>query len=309
VILASATPGSSRPGFAESIDLLKGGLRIRLRQRIYDGLDAGWRDTLAVASVIIPAMLAIVYAVIFSWTVHSQISVLHRVPTPVIAVLAATVLIIALPPILAIRGLRRLAVVGYVVPVLWLGYWGSAPVVSDENHGFFLAFLISAAAFVLSPGPQRAAQIMSVRTWAVVCGVGLALCVPEVMLRLAAWQRSTWIDRSLVSSAAPRYGLVMVAVLTLISAVAAAGLLRTLPPPVGRRLILLLAVPAYPGAMTLAANASGGVETVGTFEIVYLPTVFLACLCVGLVWRSRRRTQPPGTTRHSPPDAAGSADC
>ncbi|HEX2322302.1 MAG TPA: hypothetical protein VHJ18_25250 [Streptosporangiaceae bacterium] len=300
VILASARPGSTRPGLAERIDLIKGGLRIRLGQRHYDGLDPGWRDTLAVATVIIPGMLAIVYAVIFSWTVHGQFTVQHNVHIAVTGVLAATVLIIALAPILAIRALRRLAIVVYFVPVLWLGYWGSAPVVSDENHGFFLAFLISAAAFVLSPGPCRAAQIMSVRTWAVVCGVGLALCVPEVMVRLAAWQRPAWIDRILFSPTAPRYGLVMVIALTLICAVAAVGLLRTLPPPLGRRLLLLLAVPAYPGALTLAADASGRVESVGTFAIVYLPAVLLACLCAGLVWRSRRPNQPSRTTPHSP---------
>jgi hypothetical protein len=72
---------------------------------------------------------------------------------------------------------------------------------SDENHGFFLAFLISAAAFVLSPGPQRAVRIMSALTWAVVSGVGLLLCVPEVMLRLAAWQRPIWIYRALSEQA------------------------------------------------------------------------------------------------------------
>ena len=99
----------------------------------------------------------------------------------------------------------------------------------------------------------------------------------------------------------------MTVALMLICAAAAVGLLRTLPSPVGRRLLLLLAIPAYPGAVTLAANASGGVGPVGTFEIVYLPTVLLACLSVGLVWRSRRHSPAHGSTPHTP-HPSGSAD-
>jgi hypothetical protein len=292
VLLASAGSGKRRPGFADTWDLVTGGLTIRLKPRRYDGVDAGWRDTLAVASVAIPAMLAIVYAAIFSWTAYNQISIAASVPAGMIVVLTGFVLLIALAPVLALRGLRRPAMLAYCLPVLWLGW--RAPVVSDQDHGFFLAFLIGAAAFALSPGARRAVPIMTARTWAVVCGIGLALCVPEVVVRGAALHWPVW-------PYTPRQALVMIVSLMLIAAAGAIGLLRALPPPAGRRLLLLLAVPAYPGAVALAASTSGSPGPLAA--VVYLPTVMLACLAAGLVWRSRRR----GHLRPTPESPAGPA--
>ena len=66
---------------------------------------------------------------------------------------------------------------------------------------------------------------------------------------------------------------------------------------------MLLAVPAYPGAVALATSVSGSAGSAGTLEVAYLPTSVLACLSVGLIWRSRRRSRSPGT-RGSPPDLA-----
>jgi hypothetical protein len=295
VLLASAGHDKRRPGFAETLNLITGGLRIRLKPRHYDGLDAGWRDTLAVASVAIPAMLAIVYAAIFSWTGYNRIAIAASVPAGMIVALASFVLLIALAPVLALRGHRRTAALLYCLPALWLGSWG-APVVSDENHGFFLAFLIGAAAFALSPGARRAVQIMSARTWAVICGIGLALCIPEVVVRGAALRWPVW-------PYTPRQALVMIVSLTLITAAGALGLVRTLPSPVGRRLLMLLAVPAYPGGVALATSSSASLGPLAVAGIVYLPTLMLACLAVGLVWRSRR----PGHLRRTPGDPA-SAD-
>jgi peptidoglycan/LPS O-acetylase OafA/YrhL len=95
---------------------------------------------------------------------------------------------------------------------------------------------------------------------------------------------------------------VMIVSLMLITAAGAIGLLCTLPPPVGRRLLLLLAVPAYPGAVALAASTSGSPGPLAA--AVYLPTLLLACMAAGLVWRSRRRGQLPRTPE-SPADPAG----
>jgi hypothetical protein len=279
VLLACAGSDKSRPGFADTVDLVIGGLRIRLAPPRDDGFDAGWRDTLAVASVAIPAMLAIVYAAIFSWAAYNRISIAASVPAGMIVVLAGFVLLVALAPVLALRGLRRPTVLAYCLPVLWLGW--RAPVISDQDHGFFLAFLTAAAAFALSPGARRAVQIMRAWTWAVVCGIGLALCGPEVlMLRGGSPRWPIW-------PYTVGYELLMIVSLMLITAAGAIGLLRTLPPPVGRRLLLLLAVPAYPGAAALAASTSGSPGPLAA--VVYLPTVMLACLAAGLVWRSRRR--------------------
>jgi hypothetical protein len=239
-------------------------------------------------------MLAIVYAAIFSWTVYNRIGIAASVPAGMIVVLAGFVLLIALAPVLALRGLRRPAMLAYCLPVLWLGW--RAPIVSDEDHGFFLAFLIGAAAFALSPGARRAVQIMTARTWAVVGGMGLALCLLEVEVRGAALNWPVW-------PYTPRQALVMIVSMTLIIAAAAIGLLRTLPPPVGRRVLMLLAVPAYPGAVALATSTSGSPGPLAA--AVYLPTLTLACLAARLVWRSRRRGHLRQTPE-SPTDPAAS---
>jgi len=95
----------------------------------------------------------------------------------------------------------------------------------------------------------------------------------------------------------------MIVTLTLIAAGGSIGLVRTLPSPVGRRLVMLLAVPAYPGAVALATSVSASAGSPGTLEVAYLPTSVMVCLSVGLIWRSRRRSRSSGT-RGSPPDRA-----
>jgi len=74
VLLASARNGQRRPSLADTLDLIKGGIQTRLRPARYDGLDDGWRDTLAIASIATPAMIAMLYAVIFAWTAYHRVS-------------------------------------------------------------------------------------------------------------------------------------------------------------------------------------------------------------------------------------------
>jgi len=304
VLLASAGHRQRRPGLVEALDLIKGGLRIRLKPRHYDGLDDGWRDSLAVASLAIPAMIAILYAAIFAWTGYNRASVTGTVPVAATAVLAGFLLLIVLPPVLAPRGFRRTAILAYFLPALYLGYSGAGPVVAGADGGFFLAFLISAIAFALSPGPPRAAEIMSPRTWAVVAGIGLAICVPEVMIRLPAQARPLQVAHNFVWHYTP--GATLVFMVLVIAIGGAVGLIRTLPSPVGKRMLALLAVPAYPGAVTIATTGSETVGPLSLFEGVYLPTLLLACLVAALIWQSRRRAgfertpdSPPAPGQHA----------
>jgi hypothetical protein len=290
VLLASAGGGRRRPGLAESLDLIRGGLRIRLKPRMYDGIDAGWADTLAVASLAIPTMVAILYAAMSAWLTYNRIRSGGIVPLGPIVFLTAFLLLMALPPVLALCGRRRTAVPFYFVPLLWLGY-NSIPVISGGYGGLFLAFLIAALAFVLSPGPRRAVQIMTARTWAVVCGIGLAMCAPEVIVRLPPpqWPLSAY-KRYLVPYV-PEYRIATVASLTLIAIGAAIGLLRTLPSPIGRRLLVLLAIAAYPGGAALGIPGAGVVPN-GAIELVYMPTGIFAFVAASLVWKSRRQARP-----------------
>lgn len=299
VLLASARNGQRRPSLADALDLIKGGIQTRLRPAHHDGLDDGWRDTLAIASIAMPTIIALLYAVIFAWTAYHRVGdPAAGMPVAMTAVLAGWLLLVVLPPVLALRRFRRAAMLLYFVPVLFLAYAGAGPVVSGEQGGFFLAFLISAVAFVLSPGPRRAVQIMSAKAWVVVYAIGLSLSIPEIMLRWLAYMPApTGPDRSsqLVAVLAwhlrldPQHSAWVVVLTTaLVAAGAALGLSRTLPSPVGKRLLVLLAVPAYPSVVSLTASAAGPGWLLGA-EVVYPPTVLLGCLAVGLVWQSRRR--------------------
>ncbi len=59
VLLASARPDQRRPGFAETLDLFGGGAKVRLRALLTGAPDPGWRNALALTTLITPILLAI----------------------------------------------------------------------------------------------------------------------------------------------------------------------------------------------------------------------------------------------------------
>ena len=74
-----------------------------------------------------------------------------------------------------------------------------------------------------------------------------------------------------------------------VQAAVAAGLLFTIPAPTGWQLLVLLAVPAYPGAVWAIGISGSFVDTSGFPNLVFLPTVLFACLAMAPIWRSRQR--------------------
>lgn len=143
VLLAAAPQGRRRPSVADALDLIKGGIRTRFRPGRPDGLDGGWRDTLAVASIAIPALLLIYFAL---WV--------EEFGLPALVLLLFAVL----PPVLALRRYRRTATLTCFVPVLFFGFIGAQYVasrtwVAGQVAGLFLAFLLMALAIAFSPGP------------------------------------------------------------------------------------------------------------------------------------------------------------
>src|SRR5260221_4740904 len=109
VLLAAAPQDRRRPSIADALDLIKGGLQTRIRPGRSEGLDAGWHDTLAVASIVIPTLLFIYFA-IWLWIRVSDLSIF------------VVLLFIALPPALALLRYRRTAILMSLVPVLFFGF-------------------------------------------------------------------------------------------------------------------------------------------------------------------------------------------
>jgi hypothetical protein len=55
-------------------------------------------------------------------------------------------------------------------------------------------------------------------------------------------------------------------------------------------MLILLVAPAYPGAVwAIGHSGRFGRDTSGFPNLVFLPTVLLACLAMVAIWRSRQR--------------------
>jgi hypothetical protein len=129
----------------------------------------------------------------------------------------------------------------------------------------------------LSGGPRRAAEILTPRSWLVLISAGVTMGVIHPHL----WSRPTWLAAVLV-----------IGVLVL----AAVGLVLTIPGPAGRAALMLLLVPAYPGAAwAIGVSGSHGSDTSGFPSIVFLPTVLFALPAAAAVWQWRRSTATGAT--------------
>ena len=268
VLLAAAPQDRRRPSIADALDLIKGGLQTRIRPGRSEGLDAGWHDTLAVASIVIPTLLFIYFA-IWLWIWASDLSIF------------VVLLFIALPPALALLRYRRAAILICLVPLLFSGFLGAQYIghitwISGQVAGLFLAFLLTTLAIVFSPGPARGLQIMNAKSWTVVSMVGLGVIVREPVVGRIYLQPG--IEPS------PGWWIIPLGAAVV---AAALGLIYTLPSPVGKRLLMLLAIPAYPSLVSIAA---GGYAATAQHEVIYLPTLAIVGLAAARAWRSRCRS-------------------
>lgn len=275
VLLAAAPYGASRPGPASAFDLIRGGLRARIRAGWRWLADPDWADALAVCSVAVPVIFLCYYTAGWLWSLHVYINPEYEMERGLV------VLAIAAPPLIALRYRRTAAIIalalacGYVFSTLngispnWRGYW----IIYGGSITGSLALLLGAASLALSPGPQRALEILTPKSWLVLIGSGVAMGLIYPYL----WPRPVWFA-----------ALIVLAVLTSISA----GLLLTIPGTPARGLLVLLAVPTYPGAVwaTMGLRDTVVSHPSGFPNLVFLPTVLLACLALAAIWRHRRRS-------------------
>jgi len=290
VLLAAAPDGARRPGLAGAADLIRGGLRARLRSglRWLSGTD--WPDALAVCSIAIPVILAGYFTAVWLHEVIAGIMNGYAGPWYTQAERGLIVLALAMPPLLALRW-RRTAVVMALALAGWylIIVFGSLPddifhlgisglgqwtwLVHGDGISSSLALLLGVAALAWSPGPRRGIEILTPKSW-------LVLTVPSVAMGLTQsylWAQPLWL-----------VALIVIAAL----AVVAAGLVLTVPGPAARGLLLLLAAPGYPGAVWAIGISRYWTNHVSgfPFKLLLPPTVLFACLAAVAVWRSRRRS-------------------
>lgn len=275
VLMAAASDGSKRPGLAGALDLILGGLRARLLAGWRTLAGADWPDALAVCSVAVPVILLGYFVSQWLFFLHVFVGSPH-----VQAGNALIVAAIAAPPLLALRLRRTAALVAFALAgwmtVYTLGGmspdWGGYWIVYGLSVSASLALMLGAAGLGLSGGTRRAAEILTPRSWLVLIGAGITMGVIHPYL----WSRPTWLAAILVIG---------------VLALAAAGLALTIPGPAARGLLMLLVVPAYPGAVwAIGVSGSHGSDTSGFPSLVFLPTVLFAGLAAAALWQWQRST-------------------
>jgi hypothetical protein len=275
VLMAAASDGSKRPGLAGAFDLIRGGLRARLQAGWRTLASADWPDALAVCSIAVPVILLGYFVSQWLFFLHVFVGSPH-----VEAGRALIVAAIAAPPLLALRYRRTAALVAFAlagwmavytlggISPDWGGYW----LIYGLPVSASLALLLEASALASAGGPRRAAEILTPRSWLVLIGAGITMGVIHPYL----WSRPTWLA-----------AVVVIGVLALV----AAGLALTIPGPAARGLLMLLAVPAYPGAVwAIGVSGSYGSDTSGFPSLVFLPTALFAGLAAAALWQWRCST-------------------
>jgi hypothetical protein len=287
VLLAAAEAGRVRPGRAESWNLMLGGLRVRLRpgRALVDG--DGWRDALAIFSVVMPILVLAGTAAIELSNVAQLGNWNDEIAFVTVIRLSIYGQLLTVP--LVLLGLRRCAVVatcGLVVMAGCVAAWAAARwlVVGhmSPTYGAFGSYVLVGGALELvallaSPGPRRGRQLLRGRRWAYVGAAVVPAVVvaagPGALLRLEAWQNPSFVVPFLVVSA------------TAVAALAMAWLTSGL----GKRLAVLFAV------LACAYLAPVGAQVVVTSNTLTLTSeVALAFVAVVVVRRARRRSRPAG---------------
>jgi hypothetical protein len=222
VLMTQAPAGKRRPGIAEAADLLLGALRIRCQPPGGDMAEPGWRDALAVLSVILPVLILLTAAagetrLLLSFPAPGTFA--YGFPRWIIPGLAPP-LALAAVALLALWMRRAAALTAAGLLILLISglasRQGVALAVGDDY--LFLAVGLEIAALLASPGPRRGLQILTRKH--------AALAVIAVL--------------TFGASPSPVPPAVMSAIIgVLCTAMALASSL-------GRWLLVLLAIPGYP---------------------------------------------------------------
>lgn len=192
VLLEGAGPDQEFPHFAESLDLIWGALRMRLRLGQVSRGNIG-SDALAAFSVLAPLLLAgPVLATLMLHLVHGppapdprfreRFPMMSEIYYARIATARGVNLAMAgqlAVAIAVVRRLRRLALaVITVVVALWIidPRYGFTSL--DTFDGLFLTcYALEATALIASPGPRRGLQLLSWKSGTVLAAAAVALTV------------------------------------------------------------------------------------------------------------------------------------
>lgn len=287
VLMATASAhGSSRPGAAETLNLIGSALRARLRA-IGTGTDPAWRDALAVYSLVAPVLVtAAIYrapwfldfllwgqgglrggidplAVLHIYQLHLPFSVLGWI---MYVITMATPMA---PVILSLLRLRRTAILVAAIVLSWTTVQASLgwQIQASDTVAFMALLAVELAALIVSDGPRRGLRLIGWR--------GLLMAVPWLaLLVLVDLQANVGYPGMHFN----RY----VVVLALI------GMAGTLASAKARRLLLLFTIPASPLVIFIQRYD-------GSPDLMYLAPAVLSLVAFFVSRRSRHKQQPDHT--------------
>jgi hypothetical protein len=272
VLLAAArADGRRRPGFADTADLIAGAVRARLRGEP----DPGWRDALALTSLLAPLLLAVLLPgqdlgwmarmLWHSWQGQGT-SVSFWPLWPVGALLT--------PLALGLLGLRRIGAGATLALAAWIAAQASLTggLQDPRLAAYLVLLLVQAAAMTASPGPRHGLRLISPR--------GIAMALP--------WLAATAYAGGLI----PTHYPVPLALAEVVIGLGGLAGLATLASASGRRVLVLLAgIPGSAFAVSLMTFASVNFYAFNlAFSQValYLPPLLLTGAAVVAIRRSDR---------------------
>ncbi|HEY1919018.1 MAG TPA: hypothetical protein VGH27_25885 [Streptosporangiaceae bacterium] len=326
VLMASARDGQRRPGLPDTLDVLRGALRMRVRALGSGPENRSWADGLALFSVLAPVFLVLATAAEAAfWSVRLRFTPVpgfalvnqHYAATPrfdrvylqnpAFGVAQLRLMLLTVPPlidstafrialisqtvvaVLVLLGMRRLAllaIAGAVAYWITARYWIPYPLQLLSTS----VWVLEAAALTLSPGPKRGRHLLR---W----GHGAVL-----LLITAAVQASTMCylyegtalqgDQIVHPHST---GLLVTGLVLTALAVGVAVAVRA-----SGYLLLWLALACYPYVLQVAFpadNSSGGLIANPTplhLAALYGPPVLLVAGAIAFgLWRLRRGSQAP----------------
>lgn len=183
VLMTAAPDRQRRPGITEAANLIWGALRVRC-QPSRKGTEPGWRDALAVLSVMLPVIVFTTAATQEAWLLHLYLRLpgnpilrMHFLPT--LAAQFTAPLALSAIALLRVRRGAGLVAVAALIGLAYLAGWENLrfEYLTTFNPYILLALGLQVVAVAASPGPRRGLQLL---TWKHVAFAVIATCAVTI---------------------------------------------------------------------------------------------------------------------------------
>jgi hypothetical protein len=290
VLLAAAPEGRRRPRITEAVNLLWGALLIWLRPRPADQPAGPWSDALAAFSLAAPLAALVWFAT--RTLINMTVGLGAGWNLAALGGLAYSALGLALPFVLL--GLRRTAAVICCAATLLLVFVASRSVAIAGGAAIAIPLFLYATesvALIGSPGPRRGWRVLTWPAWAAIFVAAVAASVLQATSTIASEVASfPWARYTLRHPYLPGWIAAAVAAAVVLALILTAVARRS---ALGRRVLLLFAIPAYTSVTGIWFGLS---RPLSAGLVTFVPPLVLAGFGLAAIRRERRerRAGPEG---------------